>query len=386
MLNRFLLIGFLLGSFSSIWAETNSAQRLENVQSEIQTLDKDLAKSKASKQELYQQLEQQSRSISKLNQKLVSLDKALKQKDKELKLLGIKQTSKQQSHAQQVEALFDQIRTAYIQSQPSYLKILLSQNNPATLTRSTTYYRYFHQARQQQLAELEQSLNNLTEQQKQLFAAQKTQQNLKNKQQAQRQALKQQTQRRQNTLALLEKKISSQDAQLASLREEEQSLHNLLQSLSAKPKAKVERAVVEQNATAPQKSFSKRRGALTWPVKGKLLARYGSSRNIGKLTWKGIMIAAPTGKNIVAAAAGKVVFADWLRGFGLLMIVDHGDQYMTLYGNNETLLKQAGENVSAGELIAQSGVQSMHKHAGLYFEIRHKGSPTNPLKWLSKKS
>lgn len=166
------------------------------------------------------------------------------------------------------------------------------------------------------------------------------------------------------------------------MREEEHSLQKLLLTLNASPKP----AKTEHKPVAIQKSFAKRRGALTWPVKGKLLARYGSSRNLGKLTWKGIMIAAPTGKKVVASAPGKVVFADWLRGFGLLMIIDHGDQYMTLYGNNDSLLKQAGDNVSAGELIAQSGVRSMHTHAGLYFEIRHKGSPTNPLKWLSKKS
>ncbi len=382
MKNRFLLFCLLLCNYSFGWAEADSSQRLEKIQSEIQSLDKDLTKNKASKQELYQQLKQQSRAISKLNKELVSLEKELKQKDKELTLLGQRQSSQQQSHAQQAAALFDQIRTAYIQSQPSYIKILLSQDNPATLARSTTYYRYFHEARQQQLAELEESLNNLTKQQKELFAAQKTQQQLLIKQQEQRQALKLQTQERQRTLALLENKISSQDAQLASLREEEQSLHNLLQSLNTPSKAKV----ITQKPSGSNKPFSKRRGSLTWPVKGKLLARYGSTRNLGKLTWKGIMIAAPTGKNIVASAPGKVVFADWLRGFGLLMIIDHGDQYMTLYGNNETLLKQAGDNVTAGELIAQSGVQSMHKHAGLYFEIRHKGSPTNPLKWLSKKS
>lgn len=380
MLTRFCLL-FLLCSCSSSWAETAPAQRLEDVQSEINAINDDLTKSNASKKELYQQLEQQSRAISKLNSKLLSLDKQLDQKSKELANLGLKQLSQQQSHKEQINALFDQIRVAYIQSQPSYLKILLSQNNPATLARTSTYYRYFHQARQQQLADLEQSLNNLTEQQKQLFAAQKSQQQLKIQQQQQQHTLQEQTRQRKTTLALLEKKISSQDARLASLREEEQSLHNLLLSLS-KPKV----TTTTPTPTSKPTSFSKHRGSLTWPVKGKLLARYGSSRNLGKLTWKGIMIAAPTGKDIVASAQGKVVFADWLRGFGLLLIIDHGDQYMTLYGNNETLFKQAGEYVTTGELIAQSGVQSMHKRAGLYFEIRHKGSPTNPLKWLSKKS
>lgn len=381
MLIRLSFFALLFGSFTSSWAETAPADRLEDVQSEIQTLNADLSKNKLSKKELYEQLEQQSRAISDLNRQLVSLEKTLTEKAAELKRLGQKQSTQQESHTQQVNALFKQIRNAYIQAQPSYIKILLSQDNPATLARTTTYYRYFHQARQQQLTELQQELSKLTTQQKELFAAQKSEQKLHDQQIQQQYALKQQTQQRQTTLVLLEKKISSQDAQLAALREEEQSLQDLLQSLVTK-KAKVTTA----KPKIPHIAFSKQRGSLTWPVKGKLLARYGSSRNLGKLTWKGIMIAAPTGKDIVASASGEVVFADWLRGFGLLVIIDHGDQYMTLYGNNETLLKQTGDSVSSGELIAQSGVQSMHKKAGLYFEVRHKGSPTNPLKWLSKKS
>jgi murein hydrolase activator len=381
VLIRLSFFAFLFGSFTSSWAETAPADRLEDVQSEIQTLNADLSKNKLSKKELYEQLEQQSRAISDLNRQLVSLEKALSKKAAKLKRLGQKQSAQQESHTQQVNDLFKQIRNAYIQAQPSYIKILLSQDNPATLARTTTYYRYFHQARQQQLAKLQQELSKLTTQQKELFATQKAEQKLHTQQTQQQYALKQQTLQRKTTLALLEKKISSQDAQLAALREEEQSLHDLLQRLVTK-KANVTTA----KPKIPQREFSKQRGSLTWPIKGKLLARYGSSRNLGKLTWKGIMIAAPTGKDIVASASGEVVFADWLRGFGLLLIIDHGDQYMTLYGNNETLLKQTGDSVSSGELIAQSGVQSMHKKAGLYFEVRHKGSPTNPLKWLSKKS
>ena len=383
LIRHSLFTALVIFQISSGWAKTESApaERLENVKTEIQSINADLSKNNASKKELYQQLKQQSRAISDLKRQLVSLKKALQDNTAELKKLGQKQSSQQQFHTQQVDALMKQIRSSYIQSQPSYIKILLSQDNPATLARTTTYYRYFHQARQQQLTELQQKLNSLTKQQKTLFAAQKSQQQLHQQQTQQQQALQQQTRQRKKTLVLLEKKISSQDAQLTTLREEEQSLHDLLQTLvvqKAKP--------IAQKTKIQHKSFARHRGALTWPIKGKLLARYGSSRNLGKLTWKGIMIAAPTGKDIVASASGEVVFADWLRGFGLLLIIDHGDQYMTLYGNNETLFKQAGDKVSTGELIAQSGVQSMHKQAGLYFEVRHKGSPTNPLKWLSKRS
>jgi septal ring factor EnvC (AmiA/AmiB activator) len=118
-------------------------------------------------------------------------------------------------------------------------------------------------------------------------------------------------------------------------------------------------------------------------VQGKLLASYGSPRNLGKLKWQGIVIDSPTGNDVKATAAGRVVFADWLRGFGLLIIIDHGEQYMTLYGNNDALLKQAGETVQPGEIIAQSGEQGIRGLSGLYFEIRHRGNPTNPMKWLA---
>jgi septal ring factor EnvC (AmiA/AmiB activator) len=380
VLIRLSFLALIFSYLPPSWAETAPADRLDDVKTEIQTLNADLSKNKTNKNELYQQLKQQSHEISKLNRQLISLKGALSENATELKRLGQKQSAQQQVHTQQVNALFKQIRNAYIQAQPSYIKILLSQNDPATLARTTTYYRYFHQARQQQLTELQQELSNLTTQQKELFAAQKSQQQLHQQQTKQQQALKQQTKQRKRTLALLEKKISTQGSQLATLREEEQALQNLLQTLASKnPKPNTQKPKI------PYKAFSKQRGSLTWPVKGKLLARYGSARNLGKLTWKGIMIAAPTGKDIVASASGEVVFADWLRGFGLLLIIDHGDQYMTLYGNNETLLKQTGDKVSTGELIAQSGAQSMLQKVGLYFEVRHKGSPTNPLKWLSKK-
>lgn len=379
----FLLTIALLISSSLAYAETDSAQRLESVQTEIESLNKDLSKKKANKEELFKLLEQQSRSVSEINRELFSLKNKISQNEAQLKTLQQQQAKQQQSYKQQLSAINNQIRSAYINAQPSYLKILLSQQDPARLGRSTVYYRYFHQARQQQLAEIDNILANLTDQQKQLFATQRIQQQLYEKQQQQQSALKRQTQRRQATLKQLDKDISSQDARLSLLREQEQSLQKLLQSLNVKEKGSTKSATQAKTKHTP---FAHQAGKLSWPIKGKLLARYGSPRNLGKLTWKGIMIAAPTGKDIMAVAPGKVVFSDWLRGFGLLLIIDHGDQYMTLYGNNDTLLKQAGDNVTTGEIIAQSGNEGVRQHAGLYFEIRHKGNPTNPLKWLNKNS
>ncbi len=380
MLSRLIFTLLLLLQGGNLLAKEDSQQQLQNVKTEIESLNQDVDKNKASKAQLFKQLKQQSRTVSNLNKSLLSLEQEINQKNLELKQLEQQLQQQHASHTGQLNALNQQIRTSYIHGQPSYLKILLNQHNPATLSRSTTYFHYFHQARQQQLLSISKTLNNLSADQKSLFTAQKAQQRRYAKQKQKQQALQQQTQQRQATLKLLDAKITDQDSRLAFLHEQEKSLHSLLNSLN---KPKVNDTVKTPTTHA---SFAKRAGSLTWPIKGKLLARYGSSRNLGKLTWQGILIATPAGKNIVASAPGQIVFADWLRGFGLLVIIDHGDQYMTLYGNNETLLIQVGDRVSTGDLIAQSGDKGIRKHAGLYFEIRHKGSPTNPLRWLSKKS
>lgn len=374
-----LIILLLLTHTPIVSAKVDSKQQLQAVKTEIQSLSKNVEKNKASKAELFKQLEQQSRTVSDLNESLLELKQKISLQAITLKKLEQQLQKQQVSHSEQLAALNQQIRTSFIHGQPSFLKVLLNQQNPAKLSRSTTYFHYFHQARQQQVTNINKQLSNLTADQLELFSAQKQQQQLYEQQQQRQQSLRTHTQQRQATLKLLEAKITDQDSRLSLLHEQEKSLHSLLNSLN-KPVSNTANKIVPNHSP-----FAKRVGSLSWPLKGKVLARYGSSRNVGKLTWQGILISAPTGNDIVAAAPGKIVFADWLRGFGLLVIIDHGDQYMTLYGNNETLLRKVGEMVTTGDLIAQSGDKGMRQHAGLYFEIRHKGNPTNPLKWLSKK-
>lgn len=385
MLIRIYLCLLLLIGHSVAIADTSTAPKkeLEAVKTEIQSLSDDVNLNKASKESLFKQLKQQSQAVSALNKALNQLDQKLVAQSAELKLLASKQQQQLAMHQQQLDALNEQIRTAYLNGQPSVMKVLLNQEDPATLSRSTVYYRYFHQARQQQLNNISEKLHSLTVEQKKLFAAQKKQQQLYAEQEAKRATLKIKAKQREATLAALDKKITSQDSRLQLLREQELSLQALLHSLNKPKKSEVSPSIVKPKN---QQAFAKRVGSLTWPKKGKLLADYGSPRNLGKLTWQGIMIAASSGDNIVAAAPGRVVFAGWLRGFGLLLIIDHGDQYMTLYGNNESLLKQVGDEVGTGDLIAHSGEKDVRQQTGLYFEIRHKGSPTNPMKWLRKQS
>jgi septal ring factor EnvC (AmiA/AmiB activator) len=381
MLRSLLFLGCC--GLANLAVADTSSERLEDVKTEIKQLETTLSANKANKKALYQQLKQQSRDISAANNKLVKLKQQLKQNEQELATLKARLSKEEQNQQQETDALLAQLRSAYIHAQPNYLKVLLNQNNPAQLARTNTYFQYFHQARQQQLKAIEQQLSNLTEQQKQLFSVQKQHFALLERQQRQQKNLKAQQKQRKTTLASLDKLINSQGSKLNALHEEEQALQALLTKISQEPLA----TPANSNNKAPvtKVNFNNQKGRLTWPVKGKLLARYGSKRNLGKLTWKGIMIDAKVGKEVVASAAGKVVFADWMRGFGLLVIIDHGQKYMTLYGNNDALLKQVGEFVAAGDVIAQSGSEGMHEYTGLYFEVRYKGNPTNPLKWLGKK-
>ncbi|MEC9413635.1 MAG: peptidoglycan DD-metalloendopeptidase family protein [Pseudomonadota bacterium] len=383
---RILLACLSLLLCFSVHAETDSASRLDDVRKEIKSLNSDLSEKKADRQALLDQLKTQSRQVSELNKQLRKLEAQINGKHKEVEALRQKMGIKEKEQKQQLDALYSQIRSAFVHSEPSYLELLLNQKDVSTLSRGSTYFRYFHQARQQELENIHQLLVKLNDEQRDVLLAQQSLENMLTEQRSKQAQLEQQTKQRKATLAALDNTISTQDSRLASLKDEERNLQQLLDSLSKKsaPTAPVAKPNNNSTPVKPNTPFPRLTGKLTWPVNGKLLARYGSSRNLGKLKWQGIVIASPTGNDVKATAAGRVVFADWLRGFGLLIIIDHGDQYMTLYGNNESLLRDVGEYVKAGDVIAQSGEQGIRGLSGLYFEIRHRGSPTNPLKWLGK--
>ena len=377
---RGLILFLWLFSPLNLAAEPSSAKKLEAVRGEISALDKNLNLNKKTQAELQQQLKKQSLKVSEINRELNKLKQSIAVKDDELLNLQLEQGQTEQQQAQQLEALNQQIRSAFMNAQPSYLKILLSEQSPERVSRSNTYYRYFHTARQQQIETLQTTLLNLTEQEKAIYAVKKNLSDLEQQQLVQQEALKQQTADRESTLAALNKKISGQDAQLSALRQEEKDLQSLLDALAKKAAQRPPPAA----AVKPNERFSGLSGKLQWPLTGKILASYGSQRNLDKLSWKGILIASDKGTSVKASADGRVVFADWMKGFGLLIIIDHGEQFMTLYGNNDSLLKNTGDTVKAGDVIAQSGDQGVRQIAGLYFEVRHKGSPTNPIQWLRK--
>ncbi|MGE5468277.1 MAG: murein hydrolase activator EnvC family protein, partial [Ignavibacteria bacterium] len=220
---------------------------------------------------------------------------------------------------------------------------------------------------------------------------------IERQQQQERGALVAQRQQRQAMLAKVADRIRAQRREIDTMRRDEQRLGKLIEGLARiaaahpQPKPKSTRSAAEpglRNArvTDPASAggaFAALKGKLRLPVRGTVESRFGSRRAEGGATWKGLFIRAPEGADVRAVAPGSVVFSDWLRGFGNLMIVDHGDGFLSVYGNNESLLLQAGETVTAGQAIATVGNSGGNPQSGLYFELRHQGQAFDPLKWAS---
>ena len=189
-------------------------------------------------------------------------------------------------------------------------------------------------------------------------------------------------------LAGISAQIGKQKEELSRLKRDEQRLKRLFERIGKSAKHAPSPVLKNESvpeATQEKKPFAKLKGQLRLPVKGILTNRFGAPRMNGGLVWKGLFIRAATGEEVRAIAAGRVVFADWLRGFGNIIILDHGDGYMSLYGDNETLLKNVGEWVRGGEVIAEVGNSGGNSESGLYFELREQGVPLDPMKWVNVK-
>lgn len=380
MLNRVqrLLAGLCILMPIGVAAEDDKGNELEAVRDEIAGVEADISAREADREALQKQLRDISLQISENQKQLRTLEQQIAMQDARIRELESRQAVATEQQQAELDALYRQLRAAYINAQPGYLQLMLNQQNPTELVRFNEYYRYFHRARRQQIEDINAQLAAISEEQKTLYQAQKKLDALYQNQQATQQQLKSQTAEREQTIARLNQQIRSQQARLSDLQQQEKDLQALVESL----RRKAEEKPSPPATVKPSQPFASLAGKLPWPVEGRIIADYGSSRNVGKLSWRGILIASEVGRDVQAAAPGNIVFSDWMRGFGLLLIVDHGDGYMTLYGNNDSLLKATGETVEAGEVIARSGNQGVKQTAGVYFEIRHQGQPADPKKWL----
>jgi septal ring factor EnvC (AmiA/AmiB activator) len=287
------------------------------------------------------------------------------------------QEQREQAELQKEQGILErQVRAAYAMGRQEQLKILLNQQDPAVVLRVLAYYDYLNRERIARMQVIRTQLQQLQQTRREIADEQLKLQNLQAKRTAEKESLEQEQQARRLVLEQLNRELSDQGRELSQLQDDEQQLSSLLQGLRE--------ALSDIPAAASQdKRFAQLQGALQWPVRGQIRHMFGESK-IGGLSWDGVMIAAPEGNEVRAVHAGRVAFADWLRGFGLLLILDHGDGFMTLYGHNQSLFKEAGDWVEPGEPVAAVGSTGGRKEDGVYFAIRRHGKAVNPVKWCRR--
>ena len=273
-------------------------------------------------------------------------------------------------------ALAGEVRAAYLIGRAEPLKLLLAARDPLDAERMFTYYGYFSRARARQIADIEQHVQRLDQLDGQLAQQQSALAGLRDSQQNQLALLERSRSERQKVLASLESEAHTREQSLARLKSQQADLEKLLGQLDRSLKS------VPPPDTAS--AFGRLRGQLAWPVSGHVTAAFGDTRATG-VKWDGLLVATERGTPIKAVSAGRVVYADWLPGLGLLEIVDHGEGYLSLYGHNERLYKAAGDPVAAGEVIAAAGDSGGRPEPELYFEIRRDGHPIDPRPWFRER-
>jgi septal ring factor EnvC (AmiA/AmiB activator) len=351
-------------------------KELTQVRSRIEAVQKKLADDRARESALAEHLQKVEKQIGKVNSALRDTETRVRQTEKTLQDLRTRQAQQSRELALLGEQMSQQIRAAYALGRQERLKLWLSQEDPAAVGRVLVYHQYLTRARAaridavtEQLARLAETEAAIAEETRQLGA-------LRSRSAAELAALRERQAERRRVLDRLRTDIRGQDSELANHKKNERRLEQLVSELQA--------ALDDiPRSSVPHTAFDKLRNKLPWPVKGRLTARYGERRSVGNLTWRGVFIETAGGTDVRAVSHGRVAFADWLRGFGLLLIIDHGDGYMSLYGHNQALYKAVGEWVETGDVVAAAGDSGGMDRTGLYFELRHRGQTVNPLKWCA---
>ncbi|TCS71872.1 septal ring factor EnvC (AmiA/AmiB activator) [Sulfuritortus calidifontis] len=371
-------------------AATDPRQReLKELRGRIDQLKKEIEQAKEDRAEAADSLKQSERRISDVNRALRELDQRQQGLSEELKDIqgNIRQT--QRGLDNQQARLAELLRQHQRQGDADALKLLLSGKSPGETARDLEYYRHIGRARAELIRNHQASLDRLDALQRQAEERKDRIEKVKGERLQQRKDLEKEKKARQEVLTSLSQQIQQQRKQVASLVRDEKRLSQLIERLSrlALKPAKTLTAPGRKTSQVPDASlagldFAKLKGRLALPVAGTITARFGQAREGGGPSWKGVFIRAPEGQGVRVVASGRVAFADWLRGFGNLLVVDHGDGFLSLYSNNESLYKQVGDSVRAGDVVAAVGNTGGQSEHGLYFELRHQGKPFDPLSWV----
>lgn len=387
---------------------TGKKADLKELRDRIDAMRKELAASENHRAHASDQLRASEREISTLQRELNDLSLEREELRATLKSLNRQSDLLGSTLNQQQKRLETLLYQQYLRGTPDPLQLLINGDDPNQLARDLHYLAAIAKARTELLAEIrgtlkkKQALAEDTQEQVRDLAEVETEQKQRHQQ------LQQQRQQRQAVLAQITGRIHQQRKEIGNLQQDEKRLSQLVDRLTkllaaraaARPKPKPQPPVAirgrepdspgkveAENRHLPEASagtFARLKGVLRLPLRGAITGRFGAAREGGG-SWKGIFIRAGSGSEVKAVANGRVVFAEWMRSFGNLMIIDHGDAYLSIYGNNEALLKQVGEEVKGGDTVARVGNSGGNPETGLYFELRHQGQPMDPMKWASLK-
>jgi septal ring factor EnvC (AmiA/AmiB activator) len=315
--------------------------------------------------------------IDGINNKLRELDGRKNEIYDELSDLQLKKTATMAGLESEQILLSQQLRSAYISGHEEYIKLIMNQQDPAAVSRMLVYYRYLAESRVRTINQINQHLKQLQDLQSTIQIRSVEMKLLIKNERARWQSLNIAYKEQEKAVLVIHNEQTTDEQQMQRMFQDEQELLGLIEKLGELLDELLEEERVES-------SFRDYRGQLKLPVKNKISVRYGTRRKIGNLRWKGIVISGELGNEIHSIYTGRVVYADWMRGFGLLLIIDHGDSYLSLYGHNESLLVEEGDWVLTGQTIATMGKSGGSNKPGLYFEIRYKGRPQNPLHWAER--
>jgi len=348
--------------------------RLQKLRTRIQTLEASLNDTRGQRDVVRDEVRDLERRIGVLLNGMRQTESRLRADENKLADLRTHAARERGGLAVQRQRLARQVYTAYTAGREEYTKMLLNQQDPAQVSRVLIYYQYLNRARTERIAAIQVTLSRLASLDQQIREHSQTLEALHQQQREQKAELERARSRRGELLASLNREVRDRSREIERLRTDAKRLERLLEEL----KTVLPEAPLPPGAAG---NFAKLRGRLPLPTHGRILARYGEQQNVGSLRWRGLLIGGREGQDVIAVYSGRVVYADWLRGFGLLLILEHGDGYMTLYGHNQSLHKGVGDWVEAGETIASLGSTGDVTQPELYFEIRHNGEPRDPLIW-----
>ncbi len=383
-----------------LYADPQASKELKQLQNRIKALQKDLASKETSKIEAADALRESERTISKTNRILLTLAQQLIDANISLDQLLAQSKQIQSEIKMQQEQLGKMLYYQYINGQQDYMQLLLKQQDPNQIARNLYYYGYLKRARSENINTLRAQLEQLDILTRESHTKREEIVKIQTEQTKRKQQLEQEKIKRAEILANLSEEILQQQREINKLKSDEQRLSKLVKEINrllSQKKSTPQKSTppatdkssqpslhnsLPPDSSASGRSFELLKGQLRLPVRGELVNRFDSPRQEGGIKWKGLFIRSQNGNEVKAIASGQVVFADWLRGFGNLMILDHGNNYMSLYGYNEAIYKRVGDRVRSGDTIATVGNSGGHRESGLYFELRHQGKPFDPLTWM----